>query len=258
MAAATHPESDTVRGVIELPKVRTLKRWFSLVSARSSLSRALQEEAVDGLRLAGRVLDLGGDGRSGYRRRITVDGTLETVNLTAASRPDHVCDLEDPLPFATDSYDHVLCVNTLEHISRDVALIHETIRVLKPGGSFHFLVPFCHKVHGSPRDFHRHTADWWLQALADQACCEVRIEPLVWNRFSTAVGVMNGGRILRLVAMSLPDVRAAVTAARRAARNRITMKQSRSELVSDFALGYYIRGKKCGGHALMPAQRACP
>lgn len=231
------------RGVICLPKRRTFARWVALAWSRQSLIRTLEEEAIGGLRLQGRVLDLGGHRKSGYQKRLIVDGGIETVNLDQGSRPDHFCDLEQPLPFADGSYDHVIAANTLEHIRRDVQLIGEAIRVLKPGGSFHFLVPFCHKVHGSPRDFHRHTAEWWLHTMLSYPCGDITVEPLVWDRRSSAVGFMKGGRLLRAFVMALPDTRAvasAMLAARRGGEVSQLILASRAE----FALGYYVRGAK--------------
>jgi SAM-dependent methyltransferase len=257
LTVEVHPEIGEGSGV-ELPKPQSLKRWLSLAWARSSLLRALQEEALDGLRLTGRVLDLGGDRRSGYRRRINVDGSIETVNLSDAAGADHISDLEQPLTFPSETYDHVLCVNTLEHICRDVALMEEMIRLLKPGGSLHISVPFCHRVHGSPRDFHRHTAAWWLQTLVSRGCREVCVEPLVWNRYSTGVAVAKGGRVMRAVAMSVPDFRAIVAARRRAARQGSTIAQARREIAADYALGYYIRGKRVSVGEVTPPPVSCP
>lgn len=65
-------------------------------------------------------------------------------------------DLESPLakvkmdihrmPFASDTFDAVLCNHVLEHVADDVAAMKEIARVLKPGGFAILQVPFFHPV----------------------------------------------------------------------------------------------------------------
>ena len=45
------------------------------------------------------------------------------------------------LPFADDSFDHVVCSEVLEHLPDDRAAVREIARVLKPGGTAVFTVP---------------------------------------------------------------------------------------------------------------------
>jgi SAM-dependent methyltransferase len=45
------------------------------------------------------------------------------------------------LPFADNTFDHVITSEVLEHIQNDVAAIAEMVRVLKPGGTFAGTVP---------------------------------------------------------------------------------------------------------------------
>ncbi len=233
-------------GAIELPERKTFRRWLSLAGSRLSLTRALEEEAIDGLTLRGRVLDLGGHRRSSYYNRLRIEGTVETVNFDILSTPDHVWDLEKPLPFADGSYDHVVSCNTLEHICRDEQLIGEAIRVLRDDGSFHFLVPFCHKVHGSPRDYHRHTAEWWLQTMLNHPCGSVRVRPLVWDRRSTGAALIKSGVVLRALVMALPDPRAMLSAMRGARRTGGTVGELVLRSRAEFALGYYVSGTRRG------------
>jgi SAM-dependent methyltransferase len=45
------------------------------------------------------------------------------------------------LPFESDSFDAVLCLDVLEHIENDVSALNEMYRVTRPGGKFLFSVP---------------------------------------------------------------------------------------------------------------------
>jgi SAM-dependent methyltransferase len=236
----------TAYGIIVGPKRRSFARWLSLGFARRSLIRALEEETLATMVLSGRVLDIGGGRHTKYGALLRLNGTLETANIDATASPDHLCDFERPLPFEDGSFDHVLSMNTFEHIYHDVALVEEVIRVLKPAGSLHLFVPLCHRVHGAPHDYHRHTAEWWLRTLSDRGCRSIRIEPLVWSRFATAVALTTAGAYLaRALAMALPDLRMAVGAARRVRRGESpSIDHARSEMVASFALGYYVTGTK--------------
>lgn len=45
------------------------------------------------------------------------------------------------LPFADDTFDHIVCSEVLEHIGDDLGAIGELVRVLKPGGTMAVTVP---------------------------------------------------------------------------------------------------------------------
>jgi SAM-dependent methyltransferase len=74
----------------------------------------------------------------------------EGVNLLAnASR----------LPFQSNCCDSIACPALLEHVTDPERIISEMLRVLKPGGEIHAVVPFCHPYHGYPRDYTRYSRD---------------------------------------------------------------------------------------------------
>jgi len=62
---------------------------------------------------------------------------------------------EIPVPAA--SFDTVLFTSVLEHMEDPERALRECARVLKPGGSMIFLIPFIWHVHEAPRDFFRYT-----------------------------------------------------------------------------------------------------
>ncbi|MEO6096594.1 MAG: glycosyltransferase, partial [Fibrobacteria bacterium] len=173
------------------PKRPTYKRWKSLSSMKFTLLRTLQYEAIQGLRLDGKVLDIGGGERSGYYGLLDIRGTVESVNIDPTMRSTYIADLNHPLDLPSDSYDTVISLNTWEHICNDELAIKEAFRVLKPSGKFHFVIPFLYQAHGSPHDYHRHTSTWWRDYLVSLGLKEKNfiVEPLVWDPMSSAHSV---------------------------------------------------------------------
>lgn len=247
--------------MIILPKERTFSRWYKLTNKPFSLLRALEYEAIEGIILEGNTLDIGGGSHVDYHNLLTIKGKIDTVNIDSEREPTYLLDINNSLPLANNSFDHIVSLNTFEHIKNDVFAISEALRVLKVGGTFHFIVPFCYKVHGSPSDYHRHTAYWWEQYLTELGIVEYTIEPLVWDPRSSAYALL--GRKIDLtqrflMLLALIDVKGV---ARHFKYNLGTIQnklfKEKSSLmtinernlivnnwVANFALGYYIRGKK--------------
>jgi SAM-dependent methyltransferase len=203
-------------------------------------------------------LDLGGDRRSGYHELLGIVGSFETVNINAELKPTYCMSLEERLPFPDGVFDHVISMNTFEHIKNDELAIAEALRVLRAGGTFHFCVSFCYRVHASPSDYHRHTAYWWLQFIENAGVKECTVEPLVWDQWSTAYALMNVRRGWRGLIMLLAfcefgywvrRVKDTVPFLRglpwRPGAARIGAEERRLLMytsMANYALGYYIRG----------------
>lgn len=232
--------------MVSLPRPRTFARWKKLAFSNHSLLRALEYEAISGVVLSGKVLDIGGGQHSEYHQLFRGDPQFDVVNLDDAKSPTYRCDLEDPLPIADDSYSHVISFNTFEHILNDRLAVSEAIRVLAPGGTFHFLVPFLYRVHESPRDFHRHTADWWASLLRGCGVQEFRIEPLVWDKLTSGISVAGKARITRPITMlmGMCSPKRLLRRLLKPTAERRERDQIRERRVSGFALGYYISGSK--------------
>lgn len=124
-----------------------------------TLLRKAEHRALAALTLSGTVLDLGGDTNATYRKVVTGTVAVTSVNMDAKTAPDTVHDLEQPLPFANASYDHVLLINVLEHIYNYRQVLREAARVVRPEGSVVIVVPFLFPVHPSPHDYWRFTAE---------------------------------------------------------------------------------------------------
>ena len=114
-------------------------------------------------------------------------------------------DANTPLPIADAAYDTIISFNTLEHVRRDEFALSELVRILKPGGHLHIVVPFLYRVHASPSDYHRHTAFWWEAALEDLGIPpdKSRIEPIMWGRLTSAFSFLEYTRLRFLRRMPL-------------------------------------------------------
>ncbi|MBL8055685.1 MAG: methyltransferase domain-containing protein [Anaerolineales bacterium] len=217
----------------------TLARWRRLAGAPFSLLRSLEYERLAGFPLHGLVLDVGGGTRNSYLHLLRLDGQLETVNIDPAMQPTYLADLNQPLPIPSNRYDAVISLNTLEHIEQDRVALAEIGRVLKPGASAHLIVPFLYRVHGSPNDYHRHTASAWIAMLSAAGFARetIRIEPLAFGRLSAGFALMEFffpgplRWLLKHAVLLLIVLRDAVRA-------------SPAEAEMDMPLGYFITASK--------------
>jgi glycosyltransferase involved in cell wall biosynthesis/SAM-dependent methyltransferase len=226
------------KGCLLRPKRPTWKRWKLLSSMRYSLLRALQYESIQGLRLEGKTLDIGGGERNSYYQLLKFSGPVESVNIDPTMRSTHIADLNKPMDLPSGNYDTVISLNTFEHIYHDELAIREAFRVLKDGGRFHIVVPYLYQVHGSPNDYHRHTASWWRDYLVSIGLDEAKftIEPLVWDPLSSALSIASFSRQgwLRRLAMLKPLLSGQHGTGERMSHDRF----------DEYALGYYITGNK--------------
>ena len=73
--------------MIAEPKKKSLIRWYKLAKKPYSLLRSLEYEAVEGLYLKGKVLDIGGGATSDYHQLLNVKGSIESVNIDKNRNP---------------------------------------------------------------------------------------------------------------------------------------------------------------------------
>jgi hypothetical protein len=108
-------------------------------------------------------------------------------------------------------------------------------------------VPFLYRVHGSPSDYHRHTAFWWQEFLTDLGVSTetLRIEPLLWDPLSSAFSLVefNFGR-WRVIPKKLVMLFGVLAQMRWSPGE--TIPEPYNQDYAQCALGYYIRGVKKG------------
>lgn len=128
--------------------------------------------------LSGSVIDLGGSRKSKYLSDFDGDFELTVANLEGEGTQDIFVDLEKPFSLKDSTYDHVLCINVLEHIFNYQNVISESYRILKPGGSAVFAIPFLIQVHPSPNDHWRFTGQTLERLFNEAGFSEVQVEAI--------------------------------------------------------------------------------
>lgn len=151
-----------------------------------SILREEEYKLLSFSKLHGKVLDLGGSKKSGYHELLGNCNEITTVNID----PDYVCDLvfdiEKRFPIQDEEFDHVLCINVLEHIYNYNNVISESFRVLKNEGSLVLITPFMHHLHYSDTcgDYFRYTKFALERIIHDNGFGEIEIRELGGGIFS--------------------------------------------------------------------------
>lgn len=87
---------------------------------------------------------------------------------------DVLCDLNEMLPFASESFDTVLLSDVLEHIRKPELLLSEIQRILKKDGHLIMNVPYYYCLHEEPYDYFRYT-EFALKSMLTDAGLHVTL-----------------------------------------------------------------------------------
>lgn len=228
----------------------SFKRYWKLFINLSNLSvlRILEYERLEKHSFSGKILDYGGGENSRYRSLINnwAYGCLyESVNIDKDINPTYIIDESIPLPISSKQYEHVLSLNTLEHIYDIHFTLKEMHRVLKLNGEIIFSVPFMFRAHGHPNDYFRGTASWWSKTLNQIGFDSIEIEALNWGPFTTAStisGMPGPFKRIRLHSKLLADILYVVL--RHSGLE--TFREVQDVSVCNAPLAYFITARKKG------------
>jgi len=85
-------------------------------------------------------------------------------------------DIHD-LQFPEESFDAIVCISVLEHVTHPQKAIEELSRVLKPGGRMFIQLPFHYHYHASPNDYWRVSPEGlriWMEGYEEIAAGHFR------------------------------------------------------------------------------------
>lgn len=202
-----------------------------------SLFRTTFYNALKSIDLPGSVLDLGGSRMSGYHELIGGKPTYTVVNIDDYYGYDLKFNVEDKFPINDGSYDHVLCLNLLEHVFNYRHVLSESHRVMKTGGLFVSVTPFSMPVHGCPHDYFRYTDSALRKMLEEAGFTVERLEPMGYGAFACMYqyGSWMLPGFLRRIAKSLA-----------AGSDKLLLKLSPRyrKIAPNYALGYLAVARK--------------
>jgi SAM-dependent methyltransferase len=177
-----------------------------------TIVRGREHELLRRVELDGSILDVGGGAHAQYHELIKGEHIFHTMNINPKCRPDTLADIEQEFPFAGETFDHAICLNVLEHIYEFEHVVSETVRCIKPGGSFVIATPFMHHIHGSPDDYLRYTESVYRRLAGKFDCHVSMLEKLGAGFFSLGFQCLSIGGpkfllpIARPVAVGLDHV----------------------------------------------------
>lgn len=145
--------------------------WPRMVAHIDDHAIAAVGALYDELRITGTVLDLMGSWVSHFRQsptHLTVLG-MNAEELSANPQADatvvHDLNADPTLPFASSSFDAVVCCVSVDYLTRPVEVFTDVARVVRPGGPF--VCTF------SNRCFPTRAIRGWLSATDEQHCAIV-------------------------------------------------------------------------------------
>lgn len=80
---------------------------------------------------------------------------------------DIVSDISN-IPVPNHSFDNVMCIEVLEHVSNPTEAIKEMGRILKPQGKIILTAPFCSLTHMAPFFFQTGFSKYWYEKIFEK------------------------------------------------------------------------------------------
>jgi SAM-dependent methyltransferase len=134
-----------------------LDKYYIRHSILNSLNNNLEK-------FNGNLLDIG-CGKMPYKKYILQNSLVtryigldieNALEYDASSKPDFTWD-GITMPFENNHFETAFGTEVLEHCPKPDIILSEVNRVLKPGGTFFFTVPFLWPLHEVPHDEFRYT-----------------------------------------------------------------------------------------------------
>lgn len=143
-------------------QLAAMPKWFrDRIQVNRYESYRLLEQAQREVPAGAHVLDAGaGEGQYkpyfNHTRYVGLDLAVGDNSWNYA-KLDVLGDLRH-LPFAENSFEAAVCIQTLEHVNEPMRVINEIGRVLKPAGRLYLSAPMSWHQHQKPHDYFRYTS----------------------------------------------------------------------------------------------------
>ena len=192
MQASTFDCTDEIMGSTSLGKTLLPPDWHERLQAdRYPINAFVRQNFLPLLKPGVRLLDAG-SGRlpeQHLRNELLATGaTLETLDFMAGEGVDHVADVADTM-LPDQSYDAILCLQVLEHVTNPQAVCRELYRMSKPGGHVMVSAPQSAWLHNLPYHFFHYTNRGMRQILEEAGFEVLTLEPQ--GGLFTTLAVMN-------------------------------------------------------------------
>lgn len=154
---------------------------ISQILKGKSVTRSLQNLEFEKITLKGNIIDLGAKNSSStYYNFLNIenDHKITFVDYYVDGPNIVKIDLEDKFKLISNSYDNIILNNTLEHLYDYKNCLNESFRILKVDGELLGSVPFLHKIHDDPFDFHRYSHDCLKKVFEEAGFRKVKVKPL--------------------------------------------------------------------------------
>lgn len=152
-------------------------RYLALYHVRKSILSAIQETLP---RFSGTFLDIG----CGYMpyKPLLLSPDSKIEKYIGLDLPDNIYQTPDmtwdgrTIPLQDAAIDYAMATEVFEHCPDPDKVMAEIFRVLKPGGSLVFSVPFLWNLHCVPHDEYRFTPFAMERLLTDAGFVDIQIK----------------------------------------------------------------------------------
>lgn len=165
------------------------KHLLKSVGKNHSILRAFENELVRSINLSGKGIDLGAKSKDAKYYEFMSLNEVREIDFVDffSSEPGIIqLNLEEPFDIKENSYDFLLMFNVMEHIYNYRNLMNEAVRVLRPGGVMHGLVPFMWHFHPDPNDYFRFSEQALKKVLEENNVRKVEVYPICYGPFKVA------------------------------------------------------------------------
>jgi hypothetical protein len=161
---------------------------LSQIYKGATLYRALTNQLMKNIVIKGIGIDLGAKSKNAsyYKYINHHEAIIQFADLIPKSPEILQLDLENDFNIDDESQDFILLMNVMEHIYNYQNCISECHRILKTSSVLYGVIPFIHKYHADPEDYHRLTHSALLKAFSSAGFSSIEIVPIGFGQFSAA------------------------------------------------------------------------